>query len=52
MLNATSKVVYKLDDGTYSNSDNPVEPTAPEADLLDVVFHEDGTAEDLSLIHI
>ena len=51
MLNATSKVVYKLDDGTYSNSDNPVEPTAPEADLLDVVFHEDGTAEDVSPMH-
>ena len=51
VLANTSKVVYKLDDGTYSNNANPVEPTVPEADLLDVVFHEDGTAEDVSPMH-
>ena len=48
VLNNTHGVVYLKDDGTYSNEGVPVEPTAPEADLLDVVFNEDGTAEDVS----
>ena len=51
VLDNTHKVVYKLDDGTYSNSNTPVEVPAPEADILDVVFHEDGTAEDVSPLH-
>ena len=51
LLDNTHKVVYKLDNGTYSNTNTPVEVPAPEADLLDVVFHEDGTAEDVSPMH-
>ena len=43
--------------GTYNTSEidsiifvdnTPVKPSAPVADMLDVVFHEDGTAEDVS----
>ena len=45
------KTVYMKDDGTYYNEVEPVEPTLPVADLLDVVFHEDGTAEDVSPMH-
>ena len=44
--------VIKKDDGTYENEGTePVEPTAPKADILDVVFNEDGSAEDVSPMH-
>ena len=49
------KKVGKKADGTYTNDESQWEiiapqpqPTTPVADLLDVVFHEDGTAEDIS----
>ena len=52
VLSKDSKVVYQLEDGTYSNDPAPtIEYTAPDADVLDVVFHEDGTAEDVSPLH-
>ena len=50
VLDNTHLVVLKKEDGTYYNEGSP-EPTVPEADLLDVVFHEDGTAEDVSPMH-
>ena len=51
VLTSTSKVVYKLEDGTYTNVKPSGETEVPVADVLDVVFHEDGTAEDVSPLH-
>ena len=51
VLASTSKVVYKLEDGTYTNVKPSGETEVPVADILDVVFHEDGTAEDVSPLH-
>ncbi|MCR4920750.1 MAG: hypothetical protein K5945_03460 [Bacteroidaceae bacterium] len=51
VLDNTHKIVYKLGDSMYSNDDTPFEVPAPEADVLDVVFHEDGSAEDVSPMH-
>lgn len=48
VLDNTHGIVYMKDDGTYTNDEPVVEPTIPEADLLDIVFNEDGTAEDVS----
>ncbi|MCR4922381.1 MAG: LamG domain-containing protein [Bacteroidaceae bacterium] len=49
VLSADSKVVYKREDGTYTNDVvAPVDPDMPVADVLDIVFKEDGTAEDAS----
>ena len=56
--NPSHQVVGKTADGTYTNdaskfveeAPQPVE-TTPQADLLDIVFHEDGTAEDVSPMH-
>ena len=47
VLDNTHKVVYFADGVYYNEKDE----TVPEADLLDVVFHEDGTAEDVSPMH-
>ena len=56
--NPSHQVVGKTADGTYTNdaslfvpkTPDPVE-TTPKADLLDIVFNEDGTAEDISPMH-
>ncbi len=56
--NPSHQVVGKAADGTYTNDPSlfvpetpePVE-TTPKTDLLDVVFNEDGTAEDISPMH-
>ncbi|MCR4921624.1 MAG: LamG domain-containing protein [Bacteroidaceae bacterium] len=44
-------IVYQKEDGTYTNTEPTVAPTIPTADLLDIVFNEDGTAEDVSPMH-
>ena len=54
--NPNHKPVGKKADGTFSNDPSEWQtvepgPTTPQADLLDVVFHEDGTAEDVSPRH-
>ena len=37
-----------VEEFTITQEPGPVPPEAPKADLLDVVFHADGTAEDVS----
>ncbi len=56
--NPSHQIVGKKSDGTFTNNASefytePVTPgdSLPKADLLDVVFHEDGTAEDVSPMH-
>ena len=56
--NPSHQKVGKKADGTYTNNASEwetVEPgpveTYPKADIFDVVFHEDGTAEDVSPYH-
>ena len=56
--NPSHQKVGKKADGTYTNNASEwesVEPgpeeTAPIADLFDIVFNEDGTAEDVSPLH-
>ena len=51
VLDKTHGIVYQKEDGTYTNQEPSAEPTVPVADLLDVVFNEDGTAEDVSPMH-
>ena len=51
--NPSHQTVGKTKEGTYTNDPNlfyneTSQDEAPKADLLDVVFHEDGTAEDVS----
>jgi len=53
--NPSHQVVGKTADGTYTNDpslfvgeETPPVETTPKADLLDIVFNEDGTAEDVS----
>ncbi len=50
VLDETHKVVYKAKDGSYTNEEMSG-PEVPEADILDVVFKEDGSAEDVSPMH-
>ena len=51
VLDKTHGIVYQNADGTYTNVKPSDGPELPVADLLDVVFHEDGTAEDVSPMH-
>ncbi|MGN0233552.1 MAG: LamG-like jellyroll fold domain-containing protein [Bacteroidaceae bacterium] len=53
VLDATHKKVGKTQDGTYTNDESlfftgDTEVTEPVADLLDIVFNEDGSATDVS----
>ena len=55
VLDATHKTVGKTQEGTFTNDEASFStdetPTELKADLLDVVFNTDGTAEDVSPMH-